>query len=743
MINEGAEEELVEFHEDEPERLERQDTQRWRVLIVDDDQEVHASTVFALSDVSILGRPLEFIHAYSAREAGQSLRVEGDVAVALLDVVMEAEDAGLKLVRTIRKDLGLTEMRIILRTGQPGYAPEVEAVRDYDINDYRTKSELTRTRLITSLTAALRSYEQIRTIAYARQGLEKIVRASADLFEKRALESLAEGVLTQIAGLLGLTPDGLVCAQRGFPIDGSDSDRLYVVGALGRLAAVVNHPLDALGEPRIEAAIRACMARCCSTYADDHMVLYLRSPGGGEQAVFLNSGKCLNLMDRQLLEVFASNISVGFSNVYLFHRLNYLAYYDPLTDLPNRQKLADIVEAFLRSGPPITVVLLDIDRFSDINDVLGDAMGDATLRAVAVRLRARLPDTVRIGRYAGDVLCVVGDRDGVTSEAVRELFKEPFSVADYRLPISVTIGECAQEAADSGAQMLQNAGLALTHAKSTAPGTVIRFSRTMAAASGERLDLLSALRIALAQEQLRVHYQPQIELATGRVVGAEALLRWRREDGREVSPAVFIPLAERSGLICDLGAWVMAAACRTVAGWRDQGLGQLRVAVNVSALQIRFGSFDRQIGDAMEQHGLTGDQLEIEVTESVLLDDVGAAIECLKRIRALGVTVALDDFGTGCSALSYLDELPIDAVKVDRCFIHGVGVGGGGGRIGEMVVGLAHRLGLATVAEGVETEAQRDAVVAWGVTLGQGYLYAPALAEADFVDWVRKRGEGP
>ncbi len=742
MINTGDDEDFVVFDDDE-DQLDRpllHDTQPWRILLVDDDEDVHTSTLFALSDVSILGRRLEFSHAYSAQEARLLLLGEGDVAVVLLDVVMESEDAGLKLVRTIREDLGLTELRIILRTGQPGYAPEIEVISNLDINDYWTKAELTRTRLITSLTAALRSFEQIRTIAYVRRGLEKIVHASADLFEKRALESLAEGVLTQIAGLLRLAPDGLVCAQRGFPIDGSDPDRLYVVGALGDFAAAVNHPLDALGEPRIETAIRESMARRCSAYANEHTVLYVRSPGGREQAIFLNCGKCLSLLDRQLLEVFASHISVGFSNVYLFHRLNYLAYHDPLTDLPNRLKIADLIDDFWRGSRPFVVILLDINQFSDINDVLGGAMGDATLRAVAARLRTSLPDRARVGRYAGDVLCVVGDRDVVTQAAIRELFREPFTVADYQLPISVTLGECSEEAAGSGAEVLQNAGLALTHAKATAPGAWVQFSRAMAAASGERLDLLNALRAAVGQQQLRVYYQPEVELSTGRVIGAEALLRWRREDGREVSPEVFIPLAERSGVIRELGAWVIAAVCRTLSGWRTQGLGQLRVAVNVSALQIRSGCCAEQVRDAMEKYGVAGDRLEIEVTESVLMDDFEAAIECLGRIRGLGVSIALDDFGTGFSALSYLDRLPIDAIKVDRIFMRSVDVVGDGGRIGEMIAGLARHLGLKAVAEGIETETQRDAAIRWGVTLGQGFLYAPALPEEEFVAWVRARG---
>ena len=203
--------------------------QNWRILIVDDDEEVHTSTVYALSDQEVIGRNLEFLHAKSAREATTILAQENDIAVIFLDVVMESEHAGLELVRTIRHELGLTEVRIILRTGHPGYAPEIEAIRDYDINDYRTKSELTRTRLITSLTSALRSYAQIRTITYGRQGLEKIVRAVSELYNQHALEGLAEGVLIQLAGLLGLPPNGVVCALRGFPLDDTHSNHLYIV----------------------------------------------------------------------------------------------------------------------------------------------------------------------------------------------------------------------------------------------------------------------------------------------------------------------------------------------------------------------------------------------------------------------------------------------------------------------------------------------------------------------------------
>lgn len=710
----------------------------WRILLVDDDEQVHSSTLFALSDLEILGRPLQFLHAHTAEEARRILATEEDIAVVFLDVVMESEDAGLRLVRIIREDLGLTELRIILRTGQPGYAPELDAIRDYDINDYRTKAELTRTRLVTSLTSALRSYEQIRTINHSRQGLQKIVHAAAELFEKRALESLAEGVLIQIASLLGFPPDGVVCAQRGYPLDGTDQGRLYVVGAVGRFARAINRPLELLGERRIEAAIRDCMLRRQNVYAQDHTVLYLKSPGGSEEAVYLDSGKPLELVDRQLLEVFTTNISVGFSNAYLFHRLNYLAYHDPLTNLPNRNKLLELVGASLNAGPSERVVyLIDIDRFSDINDVLGAAVGDSLLRAVAGRLRVRLPSSAQLGRYGGDVMCVVGEPSKITANLLFSLFAEPFELSGYLLPVSVTLGECVALPGQDAQEVFKNAGLALTEAKRQARGRMVSFNAQMAEASRQRMDMLQALRRSLQLGQFELYYQPQIELATGRVFGAEALLRWQREDGQRVSPAVFIPLAEHTGLIQEIGDWVIQEVCRQLARWNEQGLGPLKVAINVSAQQIKQGGCAPSLQKHIRAYGLHPSQIELEITESMVLEDIDVAVDCLECLKRLGVSIALDDFGTGFSSLSYLHRLPIDRLKVDRAFVREVGLASHGERIAEMVVALGKLLKLQTLAEGVETEEQAEAVRRWGCDGAQGFLYAPALPAAKFEAWVR------
>jgi diguanylate cyclase (GGDEF)-like protein len=732
--------ELLQFAEEgDRARAKPSGGRPWRILIVDDDEQVHSATELALAGISILGRSLEFLHAYSALEARAQLASSDNIAVIFLDVVMEKEDAGLRLVKVIREELGLTEVRIILRTGQPGYAPELEAIRDYDINDYRTKSELTRTRLVTSLTTALRSYQQIRALAYSREGLEKIIRATADLFEQRALESMAEGVLTQIAGLLGFPPHGVVCAQRGFPMDGSNPDQLYVIGAVGRYAHAINHPLHDLGDTQIESAIETAIQRKQNLYTRDYTVLYLNA-SGREEAVYLDSDKNLEPMDQQLLEVFAANISVGFANVYLFHRLNFLAYNDPVTGLPNRRRLADIIDGMKRDATnPFAVILADIDHFADINDVFGSSLGDLVLRAVAERLRSSVPPECHVGRFGGDTMCIVGASAQISPAPILKAFAEPFDVSGYQLPLTATLGACASDMGEDGLEILKHAGLALTHAKQTARGQAVIYSEHMTEQSRERLELMQALRLAVTDRQLTLHYQPQVDLATGRLLGAEALVRWRRDDGRMVPPGEFIPLAEHCGLITEIGDWVMQEVCRQIATWNGNGMPALRVAVNVSAHQMRGSGCVGALEHALRTSGIEARQIEIEITESMMMEDLTAAIAILKRFKALGAGIALDDFGTGFSSLSYLRQLPIDTLKVDRAFIRDIGQSGDGERIGEMIVALAKLLNLNTVAEGIETEQQAGTALHWGCKMAQGFLYSPALPPADFEQWVRAR----
>ncbi|HLO64347.1 MAG TPA: DUF3369 domain-containing protein, partial [Azonexus sp.] len=306
----------------------------WKVLIVDDDEEVHEATLFALQGIRLCGRRLRLIPAHSADEAAAIMEDEADIAVMLLDVVMESPDAGLRLVRHIRQDLGRSEVRIVLRTGQPGQAPELEVIRDYDINDYKTKAELTHTRLITTLIAAIRSYEQLQALNANRRGLEMVVSGAAELMQTGTLAAFAKLALAQITALLRLPGDGLFCAEKAVQLAAASSEDVHIVAASGNLAGYSGQRLDHLGDPDVAAAIKDCLNRRSHSFGLRHIALYLRERNQ-EAVLFVRGNQALTAVDRQLAEVFAANIATCFGNVRLVERLNFIAYHDPLTGLAN------------------------------------------------------------------------------------------------------------------------------------------------------------------------------------------------------------------------------------------------------------------------------------------------------------------------------------------------------------------------------------------------------------------------
>ena len=332
----------------------------WNILIVDDDEEIHTVTKLALNDLIVLGRKLQFHHAYSGDEAIRFLQNNLNIAMVLLDVVMESDDAGLKVVQRIRDELHLEELRIVLRTGQPGYAPEESVIKEYDINDYKTKTELTRSKLVTAIIASIRSYQQIRTINQNRIGLQKIINAGANLLEQHSLHEFSEGVVTQIASLIGLHAEGVLCAQ--IEDDGSTSDKIYVLGAAGHYAPFIKCQLDKLDNPRIVQQINLCLSQRQNIFGQQDTVLYL----GSERhcaAVYIETSRPIEAFDRQLIEVFLSNISIGYENVTLFQQLKHAAYIDPLTKTPNRNEFIQILQDTRRfDAEGMVAVLVDIDH---------------------------------------------------------------------------------------------------------------------------------------------------------------------------------------------------------------------------------------------------------------------------------------------------------------------------------------------------------------------------------------------
>ncbi len=428
-------------------------------------------------------------------------------------------------------------------------------------------------------------------------------------------------------------------------------------------------------------------------------------------------------------------------------RIEFLAFHDALTELPNRVLARDRVERAIaaahRAHGRMALLYLDLDEFKNVNDLLGHGVGDQLLRSVAQRLRRSVRDSDSVCRQSGDeFLVVLADAGDVASiEAVigkiTAALARPLVVDGNDLAISASIG-VARFPEDGGDfdTLLQKADTALYRAKDAGRNTWRFFDEAMNQRTRERLQLQAGLRHALEAGQFLLHYQPQLDLRSGRPVGVEALLRWQRPGEGLVPPDRFIPVAEDCGLIVPIGTWVLREACRQAVAWQRQGLAPLPVAVNLSALQFQRGEVERDVAQALAESGLDPALLELELTESIMISSTEQVLGAVQRLKALGVRLSIDDFGTGYSSLSYLKRFAVDKLKIDRSFVRDLGADAEGEAIVRAIVQMAHSLGLLTVAEGVEDEGAAAHLRAYGCDHAQGFLYArpmPAVQVAAFL----------
>ena len=714
----------------------------WTVLIVDDDEDVHHATEFALHDLKVLGRHLRFLHASTAAEAIAVLDRHRDVAVVLLDVVMEREDAGLVAVERIRNELAMAAVRIVLRTGQPGYAPELDAIANYDINDYKTKTELTRSKLFTTVTAAIRSFDQIRRLEESRSSLELIIESASRFNAEQGLPTFAAAVIEQLAALLGVPPEGMVCARntRGAKA-GEHGAADVILAAAGRFAPLAGQPLSALTDLDAREMISACLREGADRRGERTLALHFSGRHGRDFAVYVESTAPIRMLDRHLLDIFCTNITIRGENIGLVERLRTAAFVDALTGLPNRAAQIEVIDELTRiSGSSDHVLaLVDIDEFSETIDAFGYSFGDQQLQAVGGRLRALLPDDVHVARVGSDVFGVYGNGKIVTLENLRNILFDPFDNEGVTHTISFSLGLVgAADAACSGADLLRNAAIALKRAKVDGPGNAAYYTAAVGIQTRQRVHMLHDLRAALENRQLIVAFQPQFDLATNRILGVEALLRWRSDAGQYVPLDQFIPVAEQSGLIVEIGAWVLNAALAAQRELAAAGF-KLRMAVNVSPVQFRHPGFLDVVRGAIAESGIDPALLELEITESVALSGWKLVAEHLQAIKALGVSIAIDDFGTGFSSLSYLARLPADCLKIDRSFVHALDNRHSGTPIAAMVIRLGEQLGMRVLAEGVEDALQLQTLIELGCNEAQGLVYAPAMEQRDLLVWLRER----
>ena len=418
-------------------------------------------------------------------------------------------------------------------------------------------------------------------------------------------------------------------------------------------------------------------------------------------------------------------------------KITHLAHYDALTDLPNRTSFHEKLKQELARIAPdeqLAVLYIDIDQFKSVNDTLGHLIGDELLRSVAVSLSRCVRATDFVARLGGDEFAIVQTAVKTPAEVtdlvtqVFDAIREPFECLGHQVATDASIGIALapQHNVDLN-QILKNADLAMYAAKSAGRRTYRFFEPDMDARVKARRVLEMDLRQALTDGALEVYYQPCVSLGDNKITGCEALLRWRHSERGMISPAEFIPIAEETGLINQLGEWVLTTACAEAATWPDD----IKLAVNVSPIQFKSGTLALKIVAALAASGLRASRLELEITEAVLIRDDEAALAILHQLRAIGVRIALDDFGTGYSSLSYLQRFPFDKIKIDRCFVNDIAEPDGSSCIVQAVVNIAAARHMTTTAEGVETQQQQQLLRALGCSEMQGYLFSPAKPAAE------------
>jgi diguanylate cyclase (GGDEF)-like protein len=568
--------------------------------------------------------------------------------------------------------------------------------------------------------------------------INKIISASQDSLNGHALHELFEGLMLQVCDAYDLPPETIFCVTYD-STSRRNSQHMTICAAAGQLRQFVDKPLSTLNDTALELKLQQTIKAKKTLFTEDSVYLYLSDFRYEMVLVIMLALK----PSEPLLKMCAGLLNAichGYNNIANYIDLHSAAYLDFLTKLPNRNEFIKSLNVPNYSSAPegLNVLLVDLNHFSDVNDALGQSTGDMLLRAVVKRIQSSMSTEIKIGRVGADVFGIIGPKKEVHPDQLNLIFATPFRAGQYSLHVSVNMGGCFIDGEyDNGADIFRRCDLALNRAKKNTAKNYYWYSFEMEQKTLWRIELIRRLADAFNRREIEVWFQPQVNIQTRKICGVETLLRWR-DSGQFISPTQFISAAEYSGLIIELGGWVFKEALRTAVMLQAQGFENISIAINVSIIQLRSKVFVNQVEDLLAQSSVIPSMIEIEVTESVAMDEPEMTIACLNQLKALGLRVAIDDFGTGFSSLNYLQKMPLDRIKIDKQFVAEYQTGKTV-HIVEMIISLAKKLNLNTVAEGVEKEAQVQMLKEAGCDQVQGFYFARPMPLSDLFLYLKSQ----
>lgn len=719
-------------------------SQVWHVLSVEDDANYQASLVNILQGHVVKDKAIQMHTASSAAHAAEVIAATPELAVVLLDVVMEDDDAGLRLVDTIRHVLGNSSLRVILLTGQPGMAPFTDVMQRYDIDEYWQKTDVSSDKIRSVVAAHIRTWHAYHELDHARKGLTMLVEASRELSRLSDIKEYANLLLDKVSRIIDASIGGIICAQHAGMEQPSEYKVVSHSGIFSELCQTDVQTLGQLPEPycaRLKPLIASSHQLRQHQFSNNLSVLYFATNKLNETSNFMmvvESQTPLSDYHINLLKVFSENVSNGFNNILLCNRLSELAYYDTELHIPNRAWMVRFINNLSQEERQnALVVAITIRDYYDFVLSIPNQSFCEILHSFYQAVGKAMPTERYIARVNDDCFAIVLHKTQLLqTQSLVEL--DHFEISADRIQLHIEVNTVLMDLAllkgEDAESILHLLSSTVQHGRKS-HHHFMEYTPALRADILSRHKLLQGLNAAIDEHQLALAFQPKVRLADSAVVGFEALLRWKKPSGEIISPGAFIPVAEMSGLINKVDNRVFHLTLDALAQLNQQQI-HLPVSFNVTVSDLENDSFvDEILQFALGASPLAA-LLEIEITESQAMEDYQRIKPILKQLMSCGVGVNIDDFGTGYSSLKHIAELGATHLKIDQTFVAAMMKNDAGNDIVDIIIRLGNRFNFTVVAEGVETVAQCERLKQLGCQVGQGYLFARPMELPQLLEWL-------